>query len=463
MMASIHGTRLSLLLAILEVAWFSTSEKDTSTKAFLELVKNLRDIIVNEAQSPINSFIRNVPNPFHRPLLQLFFFCAKEARLLANRPKALNSDQWLTIGQTIEAVLNLVLEALSIVFVAALSRQDVELDRDMELLVAVFQQSSRPDITPSSTYWLSRCQETDVMRASLQLFSRTDLSGLSNVPLLLSRKHPLYAPHILLFHMAVVSNPIAAERFAAEGLLAAYSNNSISGAIRSGRVDVVMPELPGERSPVHVQYCSMLSIVATVISALGRHNHYFDAEACGFVQLYGDQIIRALSWTVGDTITMPLVEEMEQVVYLFYAIAASVPNSAKGVDEAVKKVLNAFTTHALLLLQQINYAVTHPNHLASLFEPVTPDERSLHEKSAGGNGGGDPLSRPLVAHLVHRLFRLSSNIVDTLVCISKADTVLCTSQEDWPIQEALIVPVRIASPFRSYEFKTLSNVFFSFF
>jgi nuclear pore complex protein Nup188 len=247
--------------------------------------------------------------------------------------------------------------------------------------------------------------------------------------------------------MAVVSNPIAAERFAGEGLLASYSNNSISSAISSGRVDVVMPELPGERSPVHVQYCSMLSIVATVISALGRHNHYFDAEACGFVQLYGEQIVRALRWTVGDTITMPLVEEMEQVVYLFYAIAASVPNSARGgkgggVDEAVKKVLNAFTTHGLLLLQQINYAVTHPNHLASLFEPVTPVERSVHEKTGAGNGGGDPLKRPLVAHLVHRLFRLSSNIVDTLVCVSKADTVLCASQEDWPTQEALIVPVR---------------------
>ncbi|KAJ2936296.1 hypothetical protein H1R20_g798, partial [Candolleomyces eurysporus] len=448
MMASIHGTRLSLLLAILEVAWFSRSEKDTSTKAFLELVKNLRDIIVNEAQSPINSFIRNPPNPFHRPLLQLIFFCAKESRVLANRPKALNADQRLTIGQTIEAALNLVLEALGIVFVSALGRQDVDLDRDTELLVAVFQQCSRPDITPSSTYWLSRCQETDVMRASLQLFSRTDLSGLSNIPLLLSRKHPLYAPHILLFHMAVVSNPIAAERFAAEGLLASYSNNSISSAISSGRVDVVMPELPGERSPVHVQYCSMLSIVATVISALGRHNHYFDAEACGFVQLYGEQIIRALRWTVGDTITMPLVEEMEQVVYLFYAIAASVPNSARGgqgagVDEAVKKVLNAFTTHGLLLLQQINYAVTHPNHLASLFEPVTPEERSVHEKTGGAGNGGDPLKRPLVAHLVHRLFRLSSNIVDTLVCVSKADTVLCTSQEEWPIQEALIVPVGV--------------------
>ncbi|KAJ3505818.1 hypothetical protein NMY22_g17444 [Coprinellus aureogranulatus] len=236
--------------------------------------------------------------------------------------------------------------------------------------------------------------------------------------------------------MALVSNPIAAERLAGEGLLSAYSNNSISEAISSARVDIVMPELPGERSPVHLEYCSMLGIVAAVIAAMGKHNHYFDAEACGFVQLYGDQISRTLSWTVGDSITMPLVEEMEQTVNLFYAIAASVPNAAK-LNDAVTKVLRVFTKHALLLLQQINYAVIHPHHLASLFEPVTPEERTQHEKSLSVQ---DPLKRPLTAHLMHRLFRLSSNILGTLVCVSKADVVLCGSQEDWPLGEALVVP-----------------------
>ncbi|TFK28983.1 hypothetical protein FA15DRAFT_753049 [Coprinopsis marcescibilis] len=451
MMASIHGTRLALLLAIVEVAWFSSSQKTQAaeTTPFLELVENLRDIVNNEAQNPVKSLMGALPNPFHRTLLQLLFFFAKEARILLNRPKALNADQRLTIMSASEAVLSLVQEGLRIVFVAAQSRRDVELDRDMELLVAVFEQCTKTDISPSSTYWLARCQEADVMRASLELFVRTDLSGLSDLPLLLSLKHPLYAPHILMFHMAVVSNPIAAERFASEGLLAAYSQNSISAAISAGRIDVVIPELPGERSPVHIAYCSMLSIVAKVVLALGRHNHYFDAEACGFVQLYGDQISRALSWGVGDSITMPGLEEMEQVVNLFYAIASSVPNSASassssfgslttgGVNPAVDKVLKVFTTHALLLLQQINYAITHPNHLGSVFEGVTQAERVQHERSAQV---ADPLKRPLVAQLVHRLFRLSSNVLGTLVVVSRADSVLCLPEEDWPVGEAVIIP-----------------------
>ncbi|KAF7964383.1 hypothetical protein HWV62_8833, partial [Athelia sp. TMB] len=249
----------------------------------------------------------------------------------------------------------------------------------MELLVAVFEQCTRPDINKSSIHWLIRCQETDVVKSSLELFTHIDLVGLSDLSLLRSRKQPLYAPHILAFHVALAGVSSAAERFASEGVLAAYSSNSISSAISAGLIDVALPELPGERSPAHRAYCSMLAIVSGVLSALGRQNHFFDAEASGFVQLYGDQITRALSWTIGESITFPLLEEIEQVVNLFYSIAANTP-SAHNIDPGVSKVLRVFSNHALSLLQQVNYALTHPNHLASLFEPVTAGERAQMEK-----------------------------------------------------------------------------------
>ncbi|TEB32289.1 hypothetical protein FA13DRAFT_1773993 [Coprinellus micaceus] len=394
--------------------WFSSKEKPGEMEAFLELVKNIREIILNKA---------------HRlPLLQLIFFCAKEAVLLMNRPKPPNSDQRLTISQAIDAALNLVLEGLGVVFLSAQTRQDVDLDRDMELLVS----TSPP---PRHT-------------GSQDVKSRTSCGQVSNS--LRARTSPgCPTSHSSFQESTLSTRPIssnstcpslATPSLQSDWLGKAYSRRTATTASAkrsaSARVDIVMPELPGERSPVHVEYCSMLGVVAAVITAVGKHNHYFDAEACGFVQLYGDQISRALSWTVGDSITMPLVEEIEQTVNLFYAIAASVPNAAK-LNDAVTKVLRVFTTHSLLLLQQINYAVVHPNHLASLFEPVSPEERTQHER---GQGVQDPLKRPLIAHLMHRLFRLSSNIVGTLVCISKADVVLCGSQEDWPVGEALIVP-----------------------
>lgn len=436
MVATIHGKRLSLLLAILEVAWFSTPEKMADVKSFVELVDNVRGIILNEYQLPSASFLGSLTVAFHRTLLQILYFCARNSRTLVRRPKLLNADQRLTISQMIEASLNTVIDAMRVVLAAARSRADVELDRDLELLVSVFEQCSRPDINPSPSIWLAKCQETNVVAASLQLFARIDLVGLSDLPLLITRHAPLYVPHLLLFHMALASIPSAAERLASDGVLAAYSNNMISPAISAGSIDVDIAELTGERSPAHYVYCSMLAVVSGVIGALGSNSHYFDAEACGLVQLYSDQITRALSWSIGDVISLPLLEEIEQVVHLFYSIAESSPPTPNQ-NTMVEKTLRLFTHHALHLMQQLNYAITHPNQLASLFEAVTKEEQTLVDKEPPAS---EPLKRPLVVHLVHRLYRLSSNIIATLISISQAFTVLSGEQDDWPVQEAFVVP-----------------------
>jgi nuclear pore complex protein Nup188 len=438
LMSSIHDTRLSLLLSLLEVAWFSTADKPGEIKSFVGLVDNIPGILLNEAQSPAKSILGTTSVPFHRTLLQIVYFCTKHSRTLSQRPNILHADQRLRIGVMLEAALTLVVDGLRVVFDSARNRVDTELDRDMELLVSVFEQCTRLDINPSSTFWLIRCQETDVIKSSLNLLVQTDLTGLVDIPLLLARKRSFYSPFIFMFHMALASIPAAAERLASEGVLVAYSNTSISQAISAGTIDVQLPELPGERSPAHQAYCAMLAVVAGVVTALGRHNHYFDAEASGLVQLFGDQISRALSWTIGDALTLPLLEEMEQVVGLFSSIADHAPSSANP-SPVVVKILRVFTTHALLLLQQINYALTHPNHLASLVEPVTTEERAQLTKDPQEQ---DRLKLPIINRLVNRLFRLSNMLVSTLISISRADSILIAEQEDWPIHEATLVPVR---------------------
>ena len=144
MMASIHGGHLSLVLALLEVAWFSSSDSKSEIGSFMKLVRNLRGIVLNEAQLPARSFLSMLPDPFHRPLL---YFCAKQGRSLLGRPKTVNADQRLTIAQIVEATLNFVIDSF-------LSRREAEqmyLDRDMESLVSVFERYIRPDIDASST------------------------------------------------------------------------------------------------------------------------------------------------------------------------------------------------------------------------------------------------------------------------------------------------------------------------
>jgi len=79
---------------------------------------------------------------------------------------------------------------------------------------------------------------------------------------------PLYSPHIFLFHIGLVSIPCGVETFASEGVMAAYSNNSIRAAVSDGF------------SPAH---CHMLSIRAGVVYALGNQHHFFSADACGII------------------------------------------------------------------------------------------------------------------------------------------------------------------------------------
>ncbi|KAI0265861.1 hypothetical protein BC834DRAFT_955087 [Gloeopeniophorella convolvens] len=447
-MLTAHGVRLAILLALLELAWFSGStlqNEKQEVASFMKVVASVHDIVVSEWQSPMDS-IRGATNaPFHRTLLQIIYFCATECRGLTRRSKSLNAEHRLDSSSMINATLIFVIDALRFVFDAARTRLDADLDTDMQLLIAAFEQCTRPDINPSTSLWLTRCQETSVLQSSMELFVQTDLSGLSTLQHTRARKQALYAPHILTFHIAFASIQSSAERLASERVLVAYSNSSMAMAISSGKVDVTLPELPGERSPAHWAYCVMLSIVSGVISALGWQKHFFDAEASGFIRLCGNQITRALSWSIGDPLTLPLVEEMERVANLFHSIASSAP--AEGYrNETTQEILSAFSTNALLLLQQLNYALSHPNHLTSLLEPVTPDERAQLERDGrsqppqtAGAEIVDPVARPFLARLVHRLHNLTSNIVCTLIAISSAEDVLRGSSY-LPPRSALVVP-----------------------
>ena len=444
-----HGVRLAILLALLELAWFSGTafgDEKQEVANFMKVMGSIHDIIVSEWQLPIDSVRNATQAPFHRTLLQIIYFSATECRRLFRRPSALTAEYRLITSSTINASLMFVIDGLRFVFDAARTRLDVDLDTDMQLLVAVFEQCTRPDITPSTSRWLTRCQETGVLQSSMELFVQTDLSGLSILQHTRARKQVLYAPHILTFHIAFASIQSSAERLASERVLVAYSNSSMTKAISSGQVDVTLPELPGERSPAHWAYCVMLSVVSGVISALGWQKHFFDAEASGFIQLCGSQISRALTWTVGDSVTLPLVEEMERVVNFFYSIATSAPPEGHR-NETTQKILSVFSTKALLLLQQLNYTLSHPNHLASLIEPVTAEERVQLDKDSRLQSSQsiaaeviDPVSRPFLAKLMHRFYNLTSNIVCTLLAISSAEEVLRGSQY-LPPRSALVVPV----------------------
>jgi nuclear pore complex protein Nup188 len=96
---------------------------------------------------------------------------------------------------------------------------------------------------------------------------------------------------------------------------------------------------------------------------------------------------------------------------------------------------------------QLNYTVSHPNHLASLIDPVTTEECVQLERDSQVQLSQsiateiiDPVSWPFLMKLMHRFYNLTSNIVCTLIAISSAEEILRRCQY-LPSRFALVVPV----------------------
>ena len=445
-MCTIHSRRLRLILALLEAAWFSSKDTKTQIKGLMSILESVGGMIGSEAFPPSKSFLRLTSNVFHQSLLQIIYFCAKSCAQLGTDSGDLTAEYRLLMSRTFTSSLLLVIDALRLTFDIARTRMDVELDRDMELLVAVFQQCTRQGLNASSSTWLTRCQETDVIGASLQVLAQVDLSGFSDLALLRSHGQPLYSPHVLLFHQALATIPFTAERLASENVVAAYSNNSISVALSEGVVDTSLPELPGERSPAHKAYCLMLAILAGIINSLQSPHQFIEFQVVGFVQLYGKQISRCLSWNNDDSLTLPSLEELEYTLGLFYLMVEGSSSNCRS-GTALAPVLSAYAEHTLQLLQQLNYALTHPKHLAGLLDPITPEERIIIDRETNDltvtslNDLLDETKRPTISKVAHKLLGIATRVLDTLTVLGGAETVLLSDSEEWPLKETAIIPV----------------------
>ncbi|KAF8520761.1 nucleoporin subcomplex protein binding to Pom34-domain-containing protein [Hysterangium stoloniferum] len=450
-MITVHSERLSVLLALMEISWFLPPEKLSKSKhveLFVALMSHIRDIMANEYFPPAAAIRSDRTTRFYRPIIQMIYFCAHKARLLGSEPKTYNADQRLTINGALTEAIGFIIEALRDVFDLAKSGADVEIDKNMDLLTATFEQCTRPELPLSPTIWLSRCQEFDLIRASLELLIRTDLTGLRDPSLLLVRRYPLYARHILFFHLSLARLPSSAERLANDGVVAAYANVNIRAALSAGLVEPSTPELPGERNPTHRAWCNMLAVITSVTGAVGPNSHFVDEEVLGIVHLYGAQITHSLTWRIGESLTIPFLEELGLVVALFQAIACC--STAR--NSVAQSTLWTYAERASELLQDLNYALTHPNHLVSLLDAVTNDERTQVEKDVKNLAVEsstqliDPAKRPLLAALVQKLLFVTRDLVSSLEIISNADIVLTSDASEWPSADALVPPITKIAP-----------------
>jgi nuclear pore complex protein Nup188 len=457
-MKAVHGERLGVLLAQLETAWLLPFTEKTLTKQFIDLLRNVHTIVTSETFRPIDSLRSSDEASFHRTVMHLACFCARKARSLVQESPSLSAEQHSVVSSTMLAVLSVVVDGLREIFDRARGVIDLELDKDMELLVAVFEQCSRSELHTSSYGWLARCQQAGLVRASLDLLSQVDIGGTEmNPESLRSLRRPLYAKHILGLHLSLACSPSAAEMLAHEGALVCYSNNSVTSIVSSGSMGLAHPELAGERNPGHTAWCTILMIVAGLVGSVTSATHFIDSEITGFIQLYGAQLSRALEWNVGMPLSSAFLDELEQTLAVFYSIALRV-NLRSSADAHAVGLLKTFSIKALDLVQHWNYALSHPNHLASLFEGVISDERRLLDKelhsgvttTAGIGGAGqfgavtellEADKRGFTASLVMRMHVICRDLVSTLVIVSGGDEMLIQEPEDWP-SDPQAAPVR---------------------
>jgi len=457
-MKVVHGERLGVLLAQLETAWLLPFTEKTVTKQFVDLLRNVHVIIMSETFRPIESLRSSDEASFHRTVMHLACFCARKARSLVQESQHLSAEQRSVVSSTMLAVLSVVVDGLREAFDRAKGVIDLELDKDMELLVAVFEQCSRSELHTSSYGWLARCQEAGLVRASLDLLSQVDIGGTEMSPeLLRSLRRPLYAKHILGIHLSLACSPSAAGMLVHEGALVCYSNNSVTSIVSSGSMGLAHPELAGERNPGHTAWCTILTIVAGLVGSATSATHFIDSEITGFIQLYGAQLSRALEWNVGMPLSSAFLDELEQTLALFYSIALRV-NLRSSADAHAVGLLKSFSIKALDLVQHWSYVLSHPNHLASLFEGVISDERRLLDKElhsavtttvgiggAGQFGAATELlegdKRGFTASLVMRMHVICRDLVSTLVIASGGDEMLIQEPEDWPC-DPQAAPVR---------------------
>ncbi|KDN50995.1 hypothetical protein RSAG8_00624, partial [Rhizoctonia solani AG-8 WAC10335] len=432
---SIHTERISILVALAETIGFSGFTEAELTKHFVIFCEHIQLTLINPL-FPLLDSIQEAPNKgFHRSLLQLVYFTALHAQKLSGSGSKLTAAQRQVITSAITSALDFVINALRINFDTARSSLSQDADSDMQLLTSTFAQLVKPDLLSSST-WLARCQNSDIIRASLELFVRLDLTGQAYPEQYRTNHQALYSRSILDLHTIFASYGHSAERLAHENILLAYGSNQLAPALEAGVVDVIQADLPGERSPAHRTWCRMLRITTALVGHLSYNSHFVDLDVTSFVQLYRRQIMRTLEWSVGDPLTAPLLDEMTHVVELFHAIAA-VASRSSGKAGAAAILGRDFVRIAHRLLQHLGYALAHPNHVLGLLEPLTADERALIEADEAADaetsvGIIDPVKRPVLARVGMALFHIVRVTISAVMLFVKADDVIVNLDEtEW--------------------------------
>jgi len=127
-------------------------------------------------------------------------------------------------------------------------------------------------------------------------------------------------------------------------------------------------------------------------------------------------------------------------------------SSEQDLSSPTWALLSVYSEKALVLLQQLNYAVTHPKHTFSLLEPFSQQERIFFdqdEEAAASRSSTDlidPVKRPALTALTQRLFLITRDIMSSLTALSRPDAVIRTTEtSEWWLPGNVHSPTKSAA------------------
>jgi nuclear pore complex protein Nup188 len=248
---------------------------------------------------------------------------------------------------------------------------------------------------------------------------------------------------VLLLHLALATDPLAAEKLAVSGVLAAYSDNGIALAAENAQI-----EPPIETAPytIHGSWYSMLLVVKALLSSLPDSRSFIRSDITPFIRVGTEQMLRALTWTGDTPLTTSALDEMQITLDIFYGISQAVSGGSDG-------ILSSIGGPIIDLLRGMREAFEHPMELSQTIVPSSEEEHhslgeeldALAEKQANIDLVAllDQTKMPVVAARVERLLRVTATALMTLVNLTRVWPTLKDGErsEDTVLHSEVSTPV----------------------
>ncbi|WVW79510.1 hypothetical protein I302_101479 [Kwoniella bestiolae CBS 10118] len=405
-MLAIQVERLSILAVILETA-LNIEDQQPDADLARQLSTSMAMIVNSQSFPPVVSLRHSELPSIHQPVLRILYLLLQAMSMSDITTTNVTSRESLVDAATIFA-----LESADIVFDSIIRGHQPAFVGDLSMIIGVLCELSKLATTNGNVLWLDKVQGFNLIGRSLEVLVRTKISN---------DQLPLHISSILLLHLALASNPLTAEKLAISGTLAAYSDNSIVVQAEHGKIAI---PTSSNGNSTHDNWCAMLLVVKALLFTLPDTTSFVRTDVIPFIRVVNQQLLRSMKWDGESVLSLPALNELELVTDIFYGLVNSLNSN--------NVILEDYSVHAIGLLRNIRYALSHPRLLSTLLIPSTEDERIdldkelelVEQQDSNGLNLSDQDKTPILASRSSGLLRVVRTILSTLIGVTKAWEVL---------------------------------------